>query len=193
MLKPMSRMRKQALNAKAKAMRDAKRLKRVEAAVEEASSVIMDESFMLPAPTECGDNNSDASSEEDSDTDENYDGTISEEKSSIYSDWLRELEQEDIKMLAMLMYDNYRKRFGLLKTSAAKEVPLCLGYRDKTVRRWRKDFLVNSSRFTVDGRGKYLRHRVIDDEVYRKLPLEWVCKNSYVKGMPNMTAAGFCT
>jgi len=49
-LKPMSRKRKQALNAKAKVMRDAKRLKRVEAAIEETDSVVMDESFMLPAP-----------------------------------------------------------------------------------------------------------------------------------------------
>ena len=35
-------------------------------------------------------------------------------------------------MLAMLMYDNYRKRFGLLNTSTAEEVALCLGMGEKT-------------------------------------------------------------
>lgn len=195
MSKPMPRKRKEALKAKAKMMRDAKRLKRGETAVEEAtSSVTMDESFVLPAPTECFDDSSNASSEADSETDEDFDGTISdEERSSIYADWIDQLEQEDIKIMAMLMYDNYRERFGLLKTSAAKEVALCLGYSEKTVRRWRKDFLVGSRRFTVDGRGKYARNRVINDEEYHDLALKWIHENAYVKGKPNMTAADFCT
>ena len=76
----MSRKHKQALNPKAQAMRDAKRLKRVEAAVKKASSVMMDESFVLPAPMEYSDVNSDASSEENLDTDKEYDGIISEEE-----------------------------------------------------------------------------------------------------------------
>ena len=129
-----------------------------------------------------------------SETDEDFDETISdEERSSIYADWIHQLEQEDVRIMAMLMYDNYRERFGLLKTSAAKEVALCLGYSEKTVRRWRKDFLVGSRRFTVDGRGKYARNKVIRDEEYRKLALKWSHENAYVKGKPNMTAADFCT
>ena len=59
MSKPMPRKRKEALKAKAKAMRDAKRLKRGEASVEEAAtmyvasieestSVLTNESFVLP-------------------------------------------------------------------------------------------------------------------------------------------------
>ena len=105
--------------------------------------------------------------------------------------WIDELEREDLKMLAMLMYDNYRKRFGLLKTSAAKEVALCLGMGEKTVRLWRKNFLENSGSFTVDGRGKYARSKVLDDKEFRDLALEWVCAHVNVKGEPNITATDF--
>ena len=60
--------------------------------VKEATfSVTMDESFVLPAPTECSDNSSNASSEDDLETDKDFDGTISDEKrSSIYADWIDE-------------------------------------------------------------------------------------------------------
>ena len=151
MSKPMPRKRKEALLAKAKAMHEAKRQRRqndsTEAVVEEASSSLsMNESFMLPAPTEY----SDVLSGESSEDDEDYEGEASDEEiSSVYADWINELDREDLKMLAMLMYDNYRKRFGLLKTSAAKEVALCLGMGEKTVRLWRKNFLENSGSFTV--------------------------------------------
>ena len=129
----MPRKRKEALLAKAKAMHEAKRQRQddsTEAVVEEASSSLsMNESFMLPAPTEC----SDVLSGESSEHDEDYEGEVSDEEIlSVYEDWINELEREDLKMLAMLMYDNYRKRFGLLNTSTAKEVALCLGMGEKT-------------------------------------------------------------
>ena len=132
MSKPMPRKRKEALLAKARAMHEAKRQRRndsTEAVVEEASSsLFMNESFMLPAPTEC----SDVLSGESSEDDEDYEGEASDEEiSSVYADWINELEREDLKMLPMLMYDNYRKRFGFLKTNAAKEVALCLGMGEK--------------------------------------------------------------
>ena len=82
--------------------------------IEEASSsASMDESFVLPAPAEC----SDVSSNESSKDDDYYEGeALDEEISSVYSNWIDKMEREDLKMLAMLLYDNYRKRFGLLKT-----------------------------------------------------------------------------
>ena len=89
----------------------------------------MNESFMLPAPTEYFDVLSGESSEDD----EDYEGEASDEEiSSVYMDWINKLEREDLKMLAMLMYDNYRKWFGLLKTSTAKKVALYLGMGEKT-------------------------------------------------------------
>ena len=65
-----------------------------------------------------------------------------------YKQWINSLQREHQQMLAMMLYDNYRERFGLQKTSAAEEVALCLGVSDKTIRLWRKDFLNNSGQFT---------------------------------------------
>ena len=155
------------------------------------SSVTMDESFVLPAPKECSGN---LETHKDSETDKDFDRTTSdEERSSIYADWIDQSEQENVKIMAMLMYDNYRGHFGLLKMSAAKEVALYLGYSEKTVRRWRKDFIVGSRHYSVDGRGKYAQNIVINDKEYRDLALNWIHENAYVKGNPNMTAADFCT
>ena len=76
-----------------------------------------------------------------------------------YKQWINSLQRETLQMLAMLLYDNYRERFGLVKTDAAKEVGLCLGVSDKTVRIWRKTFLTNSGHFLPDKRGKYPRNK----------------------------------
>lgn len=76
-----------------------------------------------------------------------------------YKQWINSLQREHQQMLAMMLYDNYRERFGLQKTSAAEEVALCLGVSDKTIRLWRKDFLNNSGQFSPDKRGKYPRHK----------------------------------
>ena len=119
--------------------------------------------------------------------------TSNEERPSIYADWIDQSEQEYVKIMAMLIYDNYRELFGLLKMSAAKEVALYLGYSEKTVRRWRKDFIEGSRHYSVDGRGKYAQNIVINDKEYRDLALKWIHENAYVKGKPNMTTADFCT
>ncbi len=51
-------------------------------------------------------------------------------------------------MMAMMLYDNYIARFGLLKTDAGVEVGLLFGISDKTIRLWRRDFLSNSGEFS---------------------------------------------
>lgn len=61
----------------------------------------------------------------------------------VYEDWVFSLNREDQKMLAMMLYDNYISRFGLLKTAAAVEVGLNLGVSNKTVQLWRRDFIAN--------------------------------------------------
>lgn len=84
-----------------------------------------------------------------------------------YKKWVSNLERENQQMLAMMMYDNYRERFGLQKTSAADEVGLCLGICGKTIRIWRKQFLNNSGQFLPDKTGKYPRYKpqVANDKI----------------------------
>ena len=54
-------------------------------------------------------------------------------------------------------------------------------------------FSSDTASFTVDSRDKYARNKVLDDEEYRDLALEWARSHAYVKGKPNMTALDFCT
>ena len=39
-----------------------------------------------------------------------------------YQDWLATIDREDVKMMAMVLHDNYTSLFGLTNTSAAAEV-----------------------------------------------------------------------
>ena len=141
MLKRQSRKRKNSLKLQAMTMREAKMQLRMvsgEDEHEDSSTLAMNESLTLPAPTDQPDG---SSGSEASTEDEDYDATAAEEDlSGVYKDWLDELDREDLHMMAMVMYDNYLKRFGLLKTSAAKEVALCLGVGEKSVRMWKKSF-----------------------------------------------------
>ena len=86
-----------------------------------------------------------------------------------YKKWVSNLERENQQML----YDNYRERFGLQKTSAADEVGLCLGICGKTIRIWRKQFLNNSGQFLPDKRGKYPRYKpqVVNDKINHDIVL----------------------
>ena len=147
----------------------------------------LDGSFLLPVtPIEAED--SDSSDESDDDYDANL--TV-DEAESIYRDWMSELDNEDVKMMALMMFDAFQKRIGLTKCGAAAEVALLLGRSSKTVRRWRKDFYCNKGQFSQYKRGKYHRFCVFDDESYKKLALTWIRSNAVRKGRPNMTAASF--
>jgi len=94
----------------------------------------LDDSVELPAPSE---------SDESSD-DNDYDGTAAQDDyKSMYRDWVAEMNQLDQQRIAMMHYDNYREWFGLLKTDAARQVADFLSISEKTVRTWRKSFLLS--------------------------------------------------
>ena len=67
---------------------------------------------------------------------------------------------------------------------------LCdLGFAERTVRRYRKEFFENGLKFKDSQQGKHKRLLVLSNENLRK---EWVRENAFKKGEPNMTAASFC-
>ena len=50
-----------------------------------------------------------------SEEDGNYSGQFTlEDARTCYDDWLHTVGKEDVQMMAMMMYDNYITRFGLL-------------------------------------------------------------------------------
>ena len=65
-----------------------------------------------------------------------------------YEDWLATMDREDVKMMAMMLHDNYTSRFGLTHTSPAAEVAQLLGFNKKTIRLWKKGFLANKGEFS---------------------------------------------
>ena len=110
-----------------------------------------------------------------------------------YDDWFHTLEKEDAQMMAMMVYDNYINWFGLLQTKAAEEVALLLNTNEKTIRRWRADWVANNGFFSESTQGKYKSYSVVEDEEYRDLALKWIRENASKKGKPNLTAAAFCS
>lgn len=128
--------------------------------------------MLLPRPsTDDSSNESDSDSEGDVDYNEKFDG---DDAAGVYQDWLCTVERDDQKMMALMFHDNYVESFGLTKSTAAAEVGLLLGYNEKTIRLWWKDFIGNKGEFSEYRRGRYTHYIVLDDETYRDKTLEWV-------------------
>ena len=192
MAEKLSHKRKASLLTQAQRMRDAKASKRREESGEDTptGSSSQDESILLPGPVTGEDSDEWEGSDEDSDSE--FEGTFTrEDADGVYQDWLVGVDRDDVKMLALMVHDNYTERFGLTNTAAAAEVGLLLGFNEKTIRRWRKDFYTNKREFSEYRRGKYVRYAVLEDEEYRDMTLEWIRANAYTKGSPNMPALRF--
>ena len=149
----------------------------------------LNESVLLHAAD--ADDDSLTESENESSDDDYESADFRLEDVGVYQDWLAILDREDVKMMAMMLHDNYTSRFGLTKTSTAAEVVQLLGFNNKTMRLWRKDFLANKGEFSEYRRGSYARYTILMDEEYRDTALEWVRANTFVKGSPNLTASRF--
>ena len=133
----MSRKRKQTHARLAEEMRE-KTAKRSLEKPSTVSSGSLDESLQLPQHSTL----SDPSYESE---DDHCSGKFTlEDARGRYDDWLHTLEKEDAQMMAMKVYDNYINRFGLLQTKAADEVALLLNTNEKTIRRWRADWVANN-------------------------------------------------
>jgi len=87
---------------------------------------------------------------------------------SIYREWIAEMSRLDQQRLAMMLFDNYRDNFGLMKTDTACQVASFFGISDRTVRTWRKSFLQDPENYGVEHRGKYPRCVLtrVDNKIY---------------------------
>ena len=86
----------------------------------------LNESVLLPAP----DADDDSLTESGSDDDYGSDFTL-EDAVAAYQDWIVTMDREDVKMMAMMLHDNYTSRFGLTNMSAAAEVAQLLVFNVK--------------------------------------------------------------
>ena len=200
MAERVSRKRHKSLQLQAECMRAAKAQKSasahgaagltVEMPAEESlpGPSVLNESILLPAPD--ADEESLTGSENESDDDYGP-GFTPEDARGIYQDWLVTVDREDMKVMAMMLHDNYTSRFGLTNSSAAAEVAKLLGFNENTIRLWRKDFLAHKGEFSQYQRGSYACYMIVADEEYHDTILEWIRANSFVKGSSNLTAVRF--
>ena len=120
--------------------------------------------------------------QEQDDHDVTLDGaTFSEDNAMTnYKEWISCQPKESTKMIAILMMDVFRMRFGLMDVSAAKESGLVVGFNEKTIRIWRNEYHQCHGDFTASGSGKHSRPYVLDDENCKKA-LSWLHDNAYQK------------
>ena len=130
MAQRMSLKRKKSLLMQAECTRAAK-AQRSHALIEQmeedpaSGASTLNSSILLPGP----DDENSSSSESDKSSDEDY---TQEDANAAYQHWLLTLDREVVRMIAMMISDDYVVRFGLTKTNvAAKEVSLLLGLNEK--------------------------------------------------------------
>lgn len=177
--------RKQRYSASVSAARAAKQRKlQVDSDAMSASSSVdvpLNESLVLPRVEPEIDEQVDSEDEEFSES------TAQE----FYKEWIECQPKYTIKMMAVVLMDTFRKRFGLTDVAAAKEAGLVVGFNEKTIRGWRNNFYECKGEFSDSAQGKHNRPYVLDDEDCRKKALVWLRDNAYKKGQPNLTAATF--
>ena len=108
-----------------------------------------------------------------------------------YKEWMNCQNKYTIKIIAHILMDTFRARFGLTDVAAAKEAGLVVGYSERSVRTWHKEFYENEGEFGESLKGKHSRPYVLDDENCRKKALTWLRSRAYEKDQPSMTAATF--
>ena len=157
MAERVSRKRRRSLQLQAECMRAAKarRAASVHETVESSAETTeeeplpgtsgLNESLLLPAP----DDSLTESENKSKDDDYGSDLTL-EDAGTAYQDLLATIDREDVKMMAMMLHDNYTSRLGLTNTST--EVAQLLGVNEKTIR----------------------SDTILMDEEYRDTALEWV-------------------
>lgn len=85
---------------------------------------------------------------------------------AVYQDWLQTLGRDDLKMMALMLHDNYKARFGLTNSGVAAEVALLLGCNEKTVRLWRTSLSTKESFWSTNG-------DLMDDTLWTIVSLPW--------------------
>ena len=108
-------------------------------------------------------------------------------------EWLKVLDRDDKKSLAIFLCYNLMCHFELNNTQAAEIAAQMVNKSDRTVRQWRTDLVANDGILPESKQGRYQRTGVLwyNEELNQKAA-EYVRLNASVKGTPNMTAIDFC-
>lgn len=83
---------------------------------------------------------------------------------SIFDDFMVALPLYYRRMLAVVLMESFRKRQQMNIKEAAQETGSIVGWNEKTVRKYRKDFFDNKGELGDTRQGKYKRMTVYQDE-----------------------------
>ena len=107
--------------------------------------------------------------------------------------WLDNLTHDDVQHMALLLYTNISKEFGLQKTNTASVVASFLHKSERTIRRWIDDFVSNDGEFSDTQQGHYVRDKTLmSNEDLCERATVYVRENAAPRGRPNLTASAFC-
>ena len=103
------------------------------------------------------------------DSDDEYDSTVKRVKiddvramaAEPINEWLDNLPHGDVQHMALLLYANLSKEFGLQKIDTASVVASFLHKSERTIGRWIDDFVSNDGEFSDTQQGHYVRDKTL--------------------------------
>ena len=108
-------------------------------------------------------------------------------------EWLDSLPRDDLCHVALLLYTNLPRKFGLQKTYTAATVAAFIKKSERTVRCWIDEFVQNDGEFLDTQQGHYVRNNTLmsNVELCEKAKV-YVRANAAPRGRPNLTSSAFC-
>ena len=97
-------------------------------------------------------------------SDDESEDTVEFIPEEFYKEWIRCQSKYTIKIMALILMDTFKTRFGLTDVAAATEAGLVVGYKERSIRDWRKEFYDNEGEFHESLKGKYHQPYVLDDK-----------------------------
>ena len=107
--------------------------------------------------------------------------------------WIRTLDRDDKKALAIHLCSMLVKELSFTDTKAAELTAKIINKADRTIHQWHTDLVRNNGTFPESKQGRHQHTGVLwsSEELCRKAR-EYVRANCAVKGRPNMTTMEFC-
>ena len=90
-------------------------------------------------------------------SDDECEDTVEFIPEEFYKEWIRCQSKYTIKIMALILMDTFKTHFGLTDVAAATEAGLVVGYNERSIRDWRKQFCDNEGEFHESLKGKYYR------------------------------------
>ena len=87
-----------------------------------------------------------------------------EKAQDMFDDWMVSLRSYNRKLLSVALLQAFKTGQGMLVMDAAKESASFTGFKEKTVRRCKKQFFDGKGRFENTKQGKYERHCLLNEE-----------------------------